>query len=56
MILATHLDKYQEMINRAESLSDKEEQLQKLLREFENFIIPNGDKLIFALNALARDP
>ena len=55
MILATHLDKYQEMINRAESLSDKDKQLEKLLKEFENFIIPNGDKLIFALNALARD-
>ena len=30
-ILATHLDKYQEMMNRVESLSDEEKELEKLL-------------------------
>ena len=55
IVLGTHYDKYKKLKGQHEKLEVKDEELLECLKDFEDVLIANGDKVIFPLNTLARD-
>ena len=55
MVLGTHYDVYEQEKSSFEPLEKKNEQLRHTLQDYESLLIPNGEDIIFPLNALSRD-
>ena len=55
IVLGTHYDVYEQERSSFESLKEKNEQLRHTLQDYESLLIPNGEDIIFPLNALSRD-
>ena len=55
MILGTHYDIYKRDKENLEKLTEKNDRLNVVLKNFEDVLIPNGEDIIFPLDTLSRD-
>ena len=55
MVLGTYYDIYKRDETYLEKLTEKNDRLNVVLKDFEDVVIPNGDDIIFPLNALSRN-